>query len=87
MNPKRLLWVVAAVFLVSGTANAELVLTLDDPSTSGVDLRIVDQDSNDESRLPGIVGVSSTTIGGIPVSSGFGVSKPGEGSVTSPVLK
>jgi hypothetical protein len=85
MNPKRLLWIVAAVFLVSGTANAALVLTLNDPSTSEIDLRIVDQDSNDTIRLPGIVGVRDTTIGGVPVS-GTGSSKPGNGSVTSPVL-
>ncbi len=85
MNTKRLLWIVASVFLVSGTANAALVLTLDDPSTLEIDLRIVDQDSNDTSPFPGIIGLSLTTIGGVPVS-GTAISKPPKGSITSPIL-
>ena len=86
MNPKRLLLIVAFLFLVSGIANAALVLIVDDPSTSEVELRIVDQDSNDASNIAGIVGVGSTTIGGVTVSSATGQSKPADGSVTSPVL-
>lgn len=85
MNTKRLLCIVTAVFLFSGTANATFILTLDDPSTSEIDLRIVDQDSNDTSPAPGTIGLSLTTIGGVPVS-GTAISKPLEGSITSPNL-
>lgn len=85
---RRFLGLATALALVfgAGAANAALMLRITDGSTT---IDIVDGGTGDTSPLEGLVGYNSSVsgnVGGFTNLSAVGISKPAEGSASSPEL-